>query len=167
MKKYLNGPSLICALVAFTLFMVASCTAYYWTAGVFVTAQIAILYVVLGALGALALLLRRVWFSFFFYIGCLLGWASGRFVGGLEGEFAPTAGLICTFFLIAVCAAIGVALEWKRFQFRRRKDKAHREQQRQEDEERERRLLDKQAAKAAPAGQERACAPAFENKEES
>lgn len=75
MKKYFSGPALLCALLAFLLFVVAACATYYWTAGVFVTARLALLYVVLGAAGALALLLRRVWFAFFFYIGCALGWA--------------------------------------------------------------------------------------------
>lgn len=148
-KKYFNGPSLLCALLVFVLFVVAACSAHYWTAGVFVSAQAALLYVALAAVGALALLIRRVWFALFFYAGCVLGWASGRFVGSLEGEFAPTAGLICTFFLMAVFAAIGIALEWKRFRYRRRKERARREQQQREDLERERRVMAGQAAKAA------------------
>lgn len=151
MKKYFSGPALLCALLAFLLFVVAACATYYWTAGVFVTARLALLYVVLGAAGALALLLRRVWFAFFFYIGCALGWAAGQFVGALEGDFAPTAGLICTFFLMAVFAFIGAWLEWKRFRHRRRKEKDRRERQQQEDEARERALLAQQQAKAAAA----------------
>lgn len=41
MKKYFSGPALLCALLAFLLFVVAACAAYYWTAGVFVTARLA------------------------------------------------------------------------------------------------------------------------------
>lgn len=48
MKKYFSGPALLCALLAFLLFVVAACAAYYWTAGVFVTARLALLYVVLA-----------------------------------------------------------------------------------------------------------------------
>ena len=43
MKKYFSGPALLCALLAFLLFVVAACATYYWTAGVFVTARLALL----------------------------------------------------------------------------------------------------------------------------
>lgn len=148
MKKYFSGPSLLCALLVFVLFVVAACAAHYWTAGVFVSAQVALVYVGLAAAGALALLFRRVWFALFFYAGCALGWASGRFVGSLEGEFAPTAGLICAFFLMAVFTVLGAALEWKSFQRRRKRERERLERQRREDQERERRLMEQQAAKA-------------------
>lgn len=151
MKKYFSGPALLCALFAFLLFVVAACAAHYWTAGVFVTAQLALLYVILGAVGALALFLRRVWFALFFYIGCALGWAAGWFVGALEGDFAPTAGLICTYFLMAVFAIIGAWLECKHIRRRRQRERDRRERQRQEDEARERDLLLQQQAKAAAA----------------
>ena len=150
-KKSFSSATLLTGVAAFIVFLVAACAAYYMTAGVFVTAQIAAVYAVLGALGALALLFRRKLFALFFYVGCVLGWLSGNFVGGLEGDFAPTAGLICTFFLMAVFAFIGAWLEWKRFRHRRRKEKDRRERQQQEDEARERALLAQQQAKAAAA----------------
>ena len=106
-KKSFSSATLLTGVAAFIVFLVAACAAYYMTAGVFVTAQIAAVYAVLGALGALALLFRRKLFALFFYVGCVLGWLSGNFVGGLEGDFAPTAGLICTFGLILLFAACG------------------------------------------------------------
>lgn len=159
MKKYLNGPTLLCTLLAFAIFVVVACAAHYLVYGVFVTAQIALLYVALGALGALGLLFRRILFSLFFYVGCALGWVVGRSVGALEGGFAPTAGLICTFFLIAAFTAIGLYLEWKGFQRRRKKDSARREQQQKEDAERERKLLEAQQTKAASAPPSQPSAP--------
>lgn len=149
MKKYLNGPSLVSALLAFILFVVASGAAHYWTTGVFMSAQVALVYVIFGTAGALALLLHRVWLALFFYAGCVLGWLTGHYIGSLNGDFAPTAGLISTFFLIGVFTLLGVGLEWKLFQRRRKKAKVRRERQQQEDAERERRLLEEQAAKAA------------------
>lgn len=152
MKKRLNGPILLCALLAFAIFVVVACAAHYWSTGVFVTAQIALLYAALGAVGGLAILFRRVLLALFFYVGCGLGWLAGRAVAGLEGDFAPTAGLICTIFLIALFGLVGLYLEWRGFRRRRRKEKARREQQQLEEAERERKLLEEQQTKtAAPA----------------
>ncbi|NCB62930.1 MAG: hypothetical protein EOM52_04840 [Clostridia bacterium] len=146
-KKLFSGPVLLCGLLAFVLFMVAACAAYYFTAKVFVTAELAVLYAVLGLLGGLALVFRRRLFAAFFYIGCILGWLTGNFVASLEGAFAPTAGVICTFFLIAVFALIGGALEWSLWKRRRAKEIRRREKQRQEDESREKALLEAQKSK--------------------
>ena len=81
-------------------------------------------------------------------MGCVLGWLSGNFVGGLEGDFAPTAGLICTFGLILLFAVLGGVLEWKAFRRRRRKEQARLERQQKEDAAREEQLIAQQAAKA-------------------
>ena len=81
-QKSFSSATLLTGVAAFIVFLVAACAAYYTTAGVFVTAQIAAVYAVLGALGALALLFRRKLFALFFYVGCVLGWLSGNFVGG-------------------------------------------------------------------------------------
>ena len=143
-----SSATLLTGVAAFIVFLVAACAAYYTTAGVFVTAQIAAVYAVLGALGALALLFRRKLFALFFYVGCVLGWLSGNFVGGLEGDFAPTAGLICTFGLILLFAVLGGVLEWKAFRRRRRKEQARLERQQKEDAAREEQLIAQQAAKA-------------------
>lgn len=151
MKKYLNGPSLLSALLSFILFVAAAGAAHYWANGVFMSARVALVYVILGAVGALALLLRRIWLALFFYAGCVLGWLAGRYIGSLNGEFAPTAGLIATFFLIGVFTLLGLGLEWKFFQHHRKKVKARRERQQQEDAEREQQLLQEQAAKISPS----------------
>lgn len=153
-KKLINGPLLLSGLIAFVLFMVAGCAAYYLTAKVFISAELAVLYALLGLLGALALVLRRRIFAVLFYVGCALGWLTGHFVSSLEGSFAPTAGVICTFFLIAAFAVIGGALEWNLWQRKRAKDKARREQQRLEDEAREQALMDEQAAQVAAAAEQ-------------
>lgn len=147
-QKSFSSATLLTGVAAFIVFLVAACAAYYMTAGVFVTAQIAAVYAVLGALGALALLFRRKLFALFFYVGCVLGWLSGHFVGGLEGDFAPTAGLICTFGLILLFAVLGSVLEWKAFRRRRRKEQARLERQQKEDAAREEQLIAQQAAKA-------------------
>lgn len=147
-KKSFRSATLLTGVVAFLVFLVAACAAYYMTAGVFVTAQIAAVYAVLGALGALALLFRRKLFALFFYVGCVLGWLSGNFVSGLEGDFAPTAGLICTFGLILLFAVLGSVLEWKAFRRRRRKEQARLERQQKEDAAREEQLIAQQATKA-------------------
>ncbi|MCI2106395.1 MAG: hypothetical protein LKK00_06685 [Intestinimonas sp.] len=131
MKKYLNGPSIFLGLICFAVFMVAACAFYYLTAGVFVSAEVAALYAALAALGGLAVIFCRFLFAIFFYIGCLLGWLSGRYIGSLEGAFAPTAGLICTFFLISVFSLIGVYLEYHRIRRSIRKSRARREQEEQ------------------------------------
>lgn len=151
MKKYFNGPALLSALLALALFVAAAGAARYWDTGVFMGAQEALVYVILGAAGALALLLRRVLLAFLFYVGCGLGWLAGRYIGSLNGDFAPTAGLIATFFLIALFTLLGLSLEWSLFRRRRKKAKSRRERQQQEDEERERKLIQEQEAKAASA----------------
>lgn len=147
-KKPVSTATLLVGVVAFLIFLVAACAAYYVTTGVFVSAQIAGIYAILGALGALALLFRMKLFPLFFYVGCVLGWLSGRFVGGLDGDFAPTAGLICTFGLILFFSLVGTLLEWKAFQRRRRKDRERLERQQKEDTAREQALLAQQTAKA-------------------
>lgn len=135
MKKYLNGPSILVGLVCFAVFMVAASAFYYLTAGVFVSAELATLYAVLAALGALAVVFHRFLFSIFFYIGCLLGWLSGQYVGGLEGSFAPTAGIITAFFLIAVFALIGTYLEYRHIRRGIQRARARRERKQQEERE--------------------------------
>ncbi len=159
-KKPFSTTTLLVGVVAFVLFLVAACAAYYVTTGVFVSAQIAGIYAVLGALGALALLFRMKLFPFFFYVGCVLGWLSGRFVGGLDGDFAPTAGLICTFGLILLFSLLGTLLEWKAFQRRRRKERERLERQQKEDAAREQALLAQQAAKVETKQDLSAPAPA-------
>ena len=59
-------------------------------------------------------------------LGCGLGWGAGWFVSGLKGDFAPTAGTICTFFLIGLFALLGIIAQWqamKKKLARRREEK--------------------------------------------
>lgn len=103
----------VTALVCFALFLVAGIGSYYMTAGEFVTADIAAIYLALALVGALGVFFRLWWFAALFYVGCALGWTSGVYVSSLKGDFAPTAGTICTFFLIAVFTLLGLMLQWK------------------------------------------------------
>ena len=64
-------------------------------------------------LGAAGVLLRLWWFAVPYYIGCILAWICGSYVGALKGEFAPTAGAITAGFFIAVFALFGVVLQWR------------------------------------------------------
>lgn len=105
--------NLVVALICFVVFLVAGIGSYYMTVGEFVTAQLWVLYIALAAVGAVTMFLHWYWFAGLYYVGCVLGWASGRFIGGLKGEFAPTAGLTVTFALIAVFAILGAILQWK------------------------------------------------------
>jgi len=153
MNKVFRLSSLIFGIVFFAVFMTAACVAYYMTAGVFVTANLAALYAVLGALGALAIMFRRYLFASFFYTGCALGWATGHYVSTLKGDFAPTAGVIATFFLIGAFSLVGLILEWGLFRRRSRKKAEQRQAEREAEERRQQALLADQQAKAEEARQ--------------
>lgn len=103
----------VTALACFALFLVVGIGAYYMTAGEFVTADIAFIYVALSLVGALGAFFRLRWFAVLFYLGCALGWTSGVYISSLNGDFAPTAGTIATFFLIGVFTLLGAMCQWK------------------------------------------------------
>lgn len=113
----------VTALVCFALFLVVGIGAYYMTAGEFVTADIAMIYVALALVGSLGAFFRLRWFAVLFYLGCALGWTGGVYISSLKGDFAPTAGTISTFFLIAVFTLLGVMFQWKASKKKRAKRK--------------------------------------------
>lgn len=113
----------VTALVCFALFLVVGIGAYYMTAGEFVTADIAMIYVALALVGSLGAFFRLRWFAVLFYLGCALGWISGVYISALKGDFAPTAGTISTFFLIAVFTLLGVMFQWKAIKKKRARRK--------------------------------------------
>lgn len=118
--------NLVWALVSFGIFMAVGLTGHYMAVGEFVTAELAGTYAILALVGAAAVLLRLWRFTLFFYLGCSLGWGAGWFVSGLKGDFAPTAGTICTFFLIGLFALLGIIAQWqamKKKLARRREEK--------------------------------------------
>lgn len=172
----------VTALVCFALFLVVGIGAYYMTEGEFVTADIAMIYVALALVGSLGAFFRLRWFAVLFYLGCALGWTSGMYISALKGDFAPTAGTISTFFLIAVFTLLGVMFQWKASKKKRAKRK---EQELQEalraEEERKQAELDaaraeREKAEAAmilatiqsPAGEEKPAEPApVEEKQET
>lgn len=172
----------VTALVCFALFLVVGIGAYYMTAGEFVTADIAMIYVALALVGSLGAFFRLRWFAVLFYLGCALGWTSGVYISALKGDFAPTAGTISTFFLIAVFTLLGVMFQWKAI----KKKRARRKEQElqaavQAEEERKQAELDaarnqREKAEAAmilatmqaPAGEEKPAEPApVEEKQET
>lgn len=172
----------VTALVCFALFLVVGIGAYYMTAGEFVTADIAMIYVALALVGSLGAFFRLRWFAVLFYLGCALGWTSGVYISALKGDFAPTAGTISTFFLVAVFTLLGVMFQWKAIKKKRARRK---EQELQEalraGEERKQAELDaarnqREKAEAAmilatmqaPAGEEKPAEPApVEEKQET
>lgn len=113
----------VTALVCFALFLVVGIGAYYMTAEEFVTADIAMIYVALALVGSLGAFFRLRWFAVLFYLGCALGWISGVYISALKGDFAPTAGTISTFFLIAVFTLLGVMFQWKAIKKKRARRK--------------------------------------------
>ena len=144
--------NLVVALIAFALFLVAGISSYYMTMGEFVTAQLWVLYIALALVGAVTMFLHWYWFAILYYVGCALGWLSGRFIGGLKGEFAPTAGLSVTFALIIVFAVLGVILQMKSFKKRydrRKEEKAAAKAAKAETEKLENQLLEAKKEKAA------------------
>jgi F0F1-type ATP synthase assembly protein I len=148
MRKVFSVSSLIVGIFFFVIFMVAAAAAYYLTAGVFVSANLAILYAALGLCGALAVVFHRYIFAVLFYIGCALGWATGHYIGTLSGDFAPTAGVIATFFLIGCFALIGFTLEVRRVRRSLRKKAEQKEADRLAEEQRQKAVIAEQEAKA-------------------
>jgi len=118
-KPFFTISRFVFSLLCFAAFLVIGIGGYYMAVGEFVTARLAAIYAVLALVGAAAVLLRLRRFVLLYYIGCALGWWAGWFISGLKGDFAPTAGSICTFFLIAVFALLGLMAQWKDFQKRR------------------------------------------------
>jgi len=146
-RKVFSVSSLILGITFFAVFIVAACAAYYLTAGVFVTAELAVLYAALGLLGALAVVVRGYIFAVLFYIGCALGWATGYYVSTLEGDFAPTAGVITTFFVIGCFTLVGLVVEMRRIRHRRHDRMEHRQTEWIAQEQRQSELLAAQEAK--------------------
>lgn len=126
--------NLVWALVSFALFMAVGLGGHYMAVGEFVTAKLAGIYAVLALVGAVAVLLRFWRFSLFFYLGCGLGWGAGWYVSGLKGEFAPTAGMICTFFLIGLFALLGAISQWQAIKKKLARRKEEREKAKAEAE---------------------------------
>lgn len=172
----------VTALVCFALFLVVGIGAYYMTAGEFVTADIAMIYVALALVGSLGAFFRLRWFAVLFYLGCALGWTSGVYISALKGDFAPTAGTISTFFLIAVFTLLGVMCQWKAIKKKRaRRKKQELQEALRAEEERKQAELDaarnqREKAEAAmilatiqsPAGEEKPAEPApAEEKQET
>ncbi len=115
------------ALVCFAGFLVLGLGAYYLTVGEFVSGELAGIYALLSMLGAAAVLLRLWRFAVPYYMGCVLAWVCGSYVGALKGDFAPTAGAISAAFLIAVFALFGAIFQYRALRkklLKRREEKA-------------------------------------------
>lgn len=159
MAKVANFRSLIGALVSFVIFLVAVCSLYYMDKGAFVTAEFAVQYAILGAVGAVPIVFRRYFFGFFFLFGALVGYITRNFLSGLQGSFAPTAGVIVNAFIILICAAVGAGIEVIRVRRNIRKARERRQKEQEEEElcrqrdmqERQRRMQAERAAAAAAA----------------
>ena len=108
--------NLVIALIGFVVYLVGGISLYYMNVGHFVDAQLFGLYLILAAVGALALFFRWYWFAAFYFAGSVLAWFCGKFVGGLKGAFAPTAGFIAMVAIIVVFSVLGFMLQWKSFQ---------------------------------------------------
>ena len=116
----------VMALLFFSGFLIIGIGGSYMAAGELVSGQIAAVYAVLALIGAVSVFFRLRWFALLFYIGCAIGWGVGWWVSGLNGAFAPTAGSICTVFLIAVFTLLG-ALEQGKV-IRRRRERRRQEE---------------------------------------
>ncbi len=146
-------------VICFLVFLIAACGLYYVQNQVFPSGRLVTVYAVLGALGALALIFRRYAFACLFWGGTVLGYVSGSYVGGLEGDFAPTAGLIVLVGCIVLFTLIGVVVEAKRVARGRRKAKERQEQERAAETERQRKLMAEQEEKARAAAAARRVSP--------
>lgn len=109
------------ALVCFVAFLVVSLGIYYSAVGEFVSGELASLYALLALVGAAAVLLNLWWFAVPFYIGCAAAWVCGSYVGGLKGEFAPTAGGYTALFCIILFSLLGLFLQWRSLRKRLRR----------------------------------------------
>ena len=122
-RPLFTAANLVSAIVSFAAFLAIGLTGYYLSAGEFVSAQLAVVYAALALAGAMAVFLRLYRFTLLYYAGCALGWGAGWFIAGLKGDFAPTAGTICTFFIIAVFAVFGMLAQFKSLKKRRERRK--------------------------------------------
>lgn len=109
------------ALVCFVAFLVVGLGTYYAAVGEFVSGELASLYALLALVGAAAVLLNLWWFALPFYIGCAAAWLCGSYVGGLKGEFAPTAGGYTALFCIVLFSLLGLFLQWRSLRKRLRR----------------------------------------------
>lgn len=144
-RPFFTVSNLAAALLCFAAFLAVGLGGYYAAVGEFVSARLAAVYTVLALVGGVAVLLRLRRFTLLYYLGCALGWAAGWFISGLKGEFAPTAGTICTFFLIGVFALFGVILEGRGLKKRRAR--------RKEEQARDAEEAARQASEAEQAGE--------------
>jgi len=150
---HLTGARLGLAVVCFAAFLVVGLGAYYVTVGEFVTAELASLYALLSLIGAGAVLLGLWWLAVPYYIGCALAWACGSYVGGLKGDFAPTAGAISAAFVLAVFALLGLVLQWRSLRkkwVRHKAEKAAAEAAAQAEEQKEAAAVISAAATSEP-----------------
>jgi hypothetical protein len=159
MKKIASGKTLILGIFCFIVFLIAACGLYYAQNRIFPSGSLVAVYAALGALGALALVFRRYAFAVLFWGGTVLGYASGSYVGGLEGDFAPTAGLIVLVGCIVLFAVLGAVVEAKRIGRGRRKAKEQQEKELAAEDERQRRLMAEQEEKARAAAAARGAPP--------
>lgn len=153
MNKITNFKALIAALVLYAIFLVLVFGLYYIDKGVFVTAEFAARYAVLGAVGAVPILFRRYFFGILFFCGGLLGYIVEGFFSNLQGSFAPTAGWIANWAVVIIFALIGLAIEVARI---RRGVKKWKQEKQEKKEERERqKQKEKEEKQKAKEDQER------------
>lgn len=120
-KPFFTTVNLVVSIVCLLVFLVAGVGAYYLMTGSFVSQSLAVVYAVLALAGALAVLFRRNRFAILYYVGCVMGWGVGQAISRLNGAFAPTAGVIVTFFFIGVFVLFGIIAEAKGIKRRRLK----------------------------------------------
>ena len=136
-KPWFSTVRLGLAVVCFVVFMVVGLGAYYGAVGEFVTGELASLYALLALVGAAAVLLNLWWFAVPFYIGCAAAWVCGSYVGGLKGEFAPTAGGYTAAFCIILFSFLGLFLQWRSLRKRWRRWKEEKAREREAAKEKE------------------------------
>ncbi|SMC42001.1 hypothetical protein [Papillibacter cinnamivorans] len=149
MNKITNFKALITALILYAVFLVLVFGLYYIDKGVFVSAEFAARYAVLGAVGAVPILFRRYFFGILFFCGGLLGYVVEGFFSGLQGSFAPTAGWIANWAVIVIFALIGIAIEVTRIRrgvkkWKQEKQEKKEERERQKQQEKEEKLKAKE-----------------------
>lgn len=142
MNKITNFKALITAMILYAVFLVLICGLYYIDKGVFVSAEFAMRYAVIGAVGAVPILFRRYFFGILFLCGGLLGYIIEGFFSSLEGSFAPTAGLIANLSVLVIFTIVGLAIEvWR---IRRGLKKWKQEKQEKKEEAKRQKLKEKE-----------------------
>ena len=119
------------AILCFIAFLVVGLGAYYVTVGEFMSGELASLYALLALAGSAAVLLNLWWFAVPYYVGCVLAWVCGSYVGTLKGEFAPAAGGYTAAFLLVLFSLLGLALQWRSLRRRWRRWKEGKEKEKE------------------------------------